>query len=214
MIEKSQEVYQRIANYLLLHSYSSNNISLYHGKTGIVLAMMMYSKVSDNLVLKEYSEDLFQTIYKDIHEGMPIGIEHGLAGVGYGISLMKEAQLIDCDLNDVLYDIDAKIMNYNPMRISDFSFRMGISGVFAYINLRKKVEGIVSSFDECYMRQLSIIYQEKKEIIDVELNKNIFDDLECPDWDEASYIDKSLGLEHGCSYFLFYTCYDKLFRNS
>ena len=213
-MENYMNVYPKIVNYLLFHSYTMNDVSLYHGKTGIVLAMMMYADVYKSQSIREYSEDLFQTIYKDIHDGMPIGIEHGLAGVGYGITLMKQAKLIDCDLNSVLFDIDAKIMDYNPLRIKDYSFRKGFAGILAYINLRNKVEGSVSSFDENYLRQLSIIYRENKNTIDIEMNKSIINDLERPDWDEFSYVNKQLGLEQGSSYYLFKAYYDQLFLNS
>ncbi len=213
-MEKCMDAYPKLVNYLLFHSYTMNDVSLYHGKTGIVLAMMMYANVFKSQSIRQYTEDLFQTIYKDIHDGMPIGIEHGLAGVGYGITLLKQAKLIDCDLNNVLYDIDAKIMDYNPQRIKDCSFRKGLAGIFSYINLRNKVEGSVSSFDEYYLRQLSLIYHEKKDVIDNEMKKNLKDDLERPDWDEFSYQNKKLGLDQGSSYYLFKTYYDQLFLDS
>lgn len=199
----SINVHNRIANYLLLHSYTMNDVSLYHGKTGIVLAMMRYSEKTKNQVMKEYAEELFQTIYDGIHDGMPIGMEYGLTGVGYGVTMMKQYKYIDCTLNDILSDIDAKIMEHDPYRINDYSFRKGLAGILSYVKLRIDVEGHASSFDDNYIRQLSIIHHRNKERIDPELCKNFVGDIECPDWDESSFVGKKLGLEKGSSYYLF-----------
>lgn len=55
----------QIANYLMLKSISIRNISLYHGKTGILLALYLFSHQEEKENIKEYAWDLLQDIHKD-----------------------------------------------------------------------------------------------------------------------------------------------------
>ncbi len=99
--------FEKIASYLLLRSSSVRNIGLYHGKMGIVLTLYIYSKCYGAKVYQDFAWDLLQDIYKEVHDGMPIGLEEGLAGIGFGITLLRKANLIDADLNCVLSELDS-----------------------------------------------------------------------------------------------------------
>lgn len=141
----------QIANYLMLKSISIRNISLYHGKTGILLALYLFSHQEEKENIKEYAWDLLQDIHKDINETLPLGLEYGLAGIGLGMTLLKSHGIIDCDLNDLLYDIDQQIMMYDPRRFTDFSFRNGALGIKHYIEQRLVVEQELLSFGTFYL---------------------------------------------------------------
>ncbi len=201
---------EKITNYILLVSGKISDVSLYYGKTGIVLSLMMYAKSIDSKPIKDFADENFNDIYPGIHDGMPIGIEYGLAGVGYGVTLMKKAGLIDCELNDVLFDIDSRIMETDPRRCKDLSFRKGLAGVVSYINLRRETEGIVTSFDPAYLNEVSIRMNAASDIERQEMSKTLIDDIESPTWNLKEYLSKPISIHQGSSYYLLKEVYDKV----
>lgn len=201
---------EKIIDYILLVYGQSPDVSLYHGKTGIVLALMMYAKCMDSIPVRDFAEEHFNDIYVGIHDGMPVGMEYGLSGIGYGITLLKKAGLIDCDLNDVLFDIDSKIMETDPRRCKELSFRKGLAGVVAYINLRKETEGMVTSFDSLYLNEVSIRMSKAEESVQLEMVKSLIDDIESPVWKATDYLSGSISIHQGSSYYLLKSIYDKV----
>lgn len=122
-----------IANYLLLGSSYINDVSLFHGKAGAMLALYSFSEKYHKPIFHEYADDLMQDIYKMVHDNLPIGIEQGLAGIGYAFTLLSNSDIIECDLNDVLYTIDHTIMCHDCRRMTDYTVKTGLFGVWLYI---------------------------------------------------------------------------------
>ena len=78
---------------------------------------------------------------------MLLVMEYGLAGISYGTTLLSKLGLVECDLNSVLADVDAKIMERDPRRMSDYSVRTGAGGVLLYLALRHETYGTALTFD-------------------------------------------------------------------
>ncbi|WP_337569731.1 lanthionine synthetase LanC family protein [Hallella sp.] len=193
----------QIANYLMLKSISIRNISLYHGKTGILLALYLFSHQEEKENIKEYAWDLLQDIHKDINETLPLGLEYGLAGIGLGMTLLKSHGIIDCDLNDLLYDIDQQIMMYDPRRFTDFSFRNGALGIKHYIEQRLVVEQELLSFDTFYLKELQqALVKNSLDQNEAKQHITLWSDLQPPEWDVSEFYDKPLGLDAGLSFYL------------
>ena len=55
-----------IVNYLILNYGQINDVSLYHGKTGVILALMMYAKSTDCTPVKDFADECFLEIYDGI----------------------------------------------------------------------------------------------------------------------------------------------------
>ena len=100
----------KIADYLLLRSSYMQELGLFHGKMGVVVALYLYADAYGDEVMREYAWELFQQVYDGVHTDMPVGLERGLAGIGYGTTLLCKRGLVECSLNDILEDIDRKIM--------------------------------------------------------------------------------------------------------
>jgi len=193
---------QQIANYLMLKTIGLQNVSLYHGKMGVVLALYLYAYQAEKEYINDFAWDLLQDVYKGISETLPVGLEYGLAGIGFGVTLLKKHGVVDCDLNEVLYDIDKKIMAYDPRRITDFSFRNGAWGVSSYIRLRQEVEGKLNSFDSQYIQELQQVLATIPVFREGVLHKTLWEDLQAPEWDLSDFYDKPLGIDEGLAYFL------------
>lgn len=196
------ELPDRIKNHLMLKCLTIQDISLYHGKTGIALTLYLYAQKHQDETLEEYAWDLLQAVQEGVNECMPYGMEWGLAGIGTGITLLKKNKALDCDLNSVLADIDTKIMEHDPRRIDDFSFRNGALGLYSYISLRISTEGTISSIDASYLAELQTLLQKhasQQTTVPTDFSK----DLQVPPWEMSDFIDKPLGLDGGAAYFLY-----------
>ena len=193
---------QQIVNHLMLKSIEISDISLYHGKMGIVLALYIYSQQSAQEHIKDYAWDLLQEIYKGVNETQPVGLEYGLSGIGYGTTLLKKYGIFDCDLDEVLCSIDQKIMAYDPLRITDFTFRTGAWGLSSYIRLRMNVEGKISSFDTQYLHVLRYVLSANQALYNGIPEKTIWADLQAPDWELSDFRNHPLGIDKGLAYYL------------
>lgn len=203
--------FKKYIYYLLYKSSHTNIVGLYYGKIGITLALFAYSKKYNDHILQEFASHLLEETYAMLHESMPINIEYGLSGVGLGISILHKAKFISGDLNEILCDIDRKIMELDPRRATDFSYRTGVLGIFSYIKYREKVDPTLTSFDSLYISELTNII--KYHNIQMVNETYFIHDIQPPTWNKHDYIDKPLGINKGISYHIIQDCYDKLFLN-
>lgn len=186
----------------MLKSIETSDISLYHGKMGIVLALYIYAQQSAQEHIKDYVWDLLQEVYNGVNETQPVGLEYGLAGIGYGTTLLKKYGIFDCDLDEVLCNIDQKIMTYDPRRITDFTYRTGAWGLSNYISLRMNVEGKISSFDTQYLQELQYVLSANQAYNKGMPEKTIWTDLQAPDWELSDFQNHPLGIDEGLAYYL------------
>lgn len=191
--------YRKIVDYLLLKSPYIQDIGLFHGKMGIVFSLYAYAKKYNDRLLEDFAWDLLQQIYNKVHTDTPTGLENGLAGIGYGTTLLSILGLIECDLNTVLSDIDAKIMERDPRRMSDFSVRTGAGGVLLYLALRQETSGTLLTFDNQYVAELKSAAAVKMVLNPV---TNILDILNEPLFDINCYMEKPIGIDGGSAYYI------------
>ena len=191
--------YRKIVDYLLLKSPYIQDIGLFHGKMGIVFSLYAYAKKYNDRLLEDFAWDLLQQIYNKVHTDIPTGLENGLAGIGYGTTLLSILGLIECDLNTMLSDIDAKIMERDPRRMSDFSVRTGAGGVLLYLALRQETSGTLLTFDNQYVAELKSAAAVKMVLNPV---TNILDILNEPLFDINCYMEKPIGIDGGSAYYI------------
>lgn len=190
---------RHITDYLLLYSSYMSDIGLFHGKIGVAIALYMYAHKYNDELMSEYAWELFQQVYEKIHVSMPIGLEYGLAGIGYGTTLLQKYGLIDVDLNDTLFDIDAKIMLSDPRRATDMSRRSGVKGLWLYIMLRESIGEPITTFDTLYISELRSTIEK---YLSNEPDGEILDLVFVPPFRKNEYTGKPLGIDGGSSYFL------------
>ena len=189
---------KKIADYLLLKSSYIQDIGLFHGKMGIVVSLYAYANKYDDRLLEDFAWDLLQQIYENVHTDMPIGMEYGLTGIGYGTTLLSKLGLVDCDLNSILQDVDAKIMERDPRRMSDFSVRTGAAGVLLYLALRQE-PGTLLTFDRQYMEELKSVTAGK---IMLNSTTNLLNILNEPSFEASDCIEKPIGIDGGSAYYV------------
>ena len=189
----------KIADYLLLQGGGLPDPGLFHGKTGIVVALYLYAEACRDEVLRDYAWELFQQVYDSVHTLMPVGLESGLAGVGYGVTLLCKRGLLDGDLNDILADVDGKIMEHDPRRMADLSVRTGVRGLMLYLDLRRSVAP-VSTFVGLYLSELQAV--AARHGVAQASSPPLLSLLDAPTFSEAEYAGRPLGIDRGSAYYL------------
>lgn len=133
----SEEVQlQNMINHLLLNASFINNLGLFNGKMGVALFFYYMAKRTQNNQYEEFAEYILQEIYDEIDCSTSIYLENGLAGIGCGLIFLIENQFIEGDINEVLEDIDLRIMEYDPLRLIDCGLNNGSGGLLLYASFR------------------------------------------------------------------------------
>lgn len=126
---------RRIANHLILHSIDIEDIGLFHGKMGVVLFFAHYARYTDSAIYDDFAGELLEEICENIPETLPINLETGLCGIGWGIEYLIQNGFMEGDSNEILTEIDKKVMERDLRRIKDLSLETGLMGISSYINI-------------------------------------------------------------------------------
>lgn len=189
----------RIANYLVLKGRYTGRLGLYHGKAGIMLAMFLYAKKSGISVFRDFAEDLLEDVQDRLVESLPAGFAEGLSGIAFAMAYLCNHGFLCFDQNEVLHDIDQKIMDTDPRRTRDISFKSGASGVWYYIQERLRSEQNVTSLDKVYIKELSntiaMTGQTDSPIC-------LMNQIAAPAFGRLEYVGNELGIDGGSAYYL------------
>ena len=161
----------QIINQLLYRSSDGNDVGLLHGKMGLILFFAFLFKHTNCQIYNDTAEELMDELRKVIHNELPVGFSKGLSGIGWGVEYLIQNGFINDDSLDTCEDIDKRIMEKDPRRITDYSFDTGLEGLLHYVLAHIKGVMLQRSqipFDETYLFDL---YQTVLEIQqDVELS--------------------------------------------
>lgn len=195
---KEDEILSRIANHLIIHSSFIKDISLYHGKMGIILFFVHYARYTSNKVYDDFAGELLDSIFEELHTDIPIDMEQGLCGIGWGILHLLENKFMEGDPEEILSDIDAKIMERDLRRMTDFSFENGLEGISYYINKRVNYaleHKSLIPFDATYLSEWKA---ECNHLVCSEETDGLFFLIKnIPEG--QNYLDWKLGIMNGCA---------------
>jgi len=173
------------------------DLGLYHGKMGIILFFVHYARYTGEDIYDKFAGELLDEIFHEIHDEIPINFESGLCGIGWGIEYLLKNRFMEGNPNEILTDIDQKIMEKDIKRIKDESLKTGLQGIFYYVkkrlnsNCQKK--GRVP-FDERYLADWAFINKGWKIPEDTKLLSDIINELPSGE----SITEWQLALEKGC----------------
>ena len=211
--------------YLAINSSYLGDLGLFHGKIGIALFFFEFAQVSHDVSYEGLAENLLGEIYDEIHYDLPINLENGLCGIGWGMEYLVQHGLMEGDTDEILADIDQKVMEINPLRMKDFSLRRGLGSIAFYVLARLNAirKSNTLPFDDTYLEALQkavsqIDYSKEKEIpFDLSISlqqvrKGKHINLKLPsfltsfDMEIPSFDDILLGLENGLTGWLWNKC--------
>lgn len=148
---------KQITDYQILNGTFCQNPSLLDGKMGIALFFFLQARYTHNNWYEDFAGELLDDICDNLHTGLPITFVDGLCGIGWGIEFMKKLNFIEGDTDDILCDIDRKIMERDVRRISDMTFEYGLEGIATYV--RSRIDSVRTTrnnqpFDTSYLKEL------------------------------------------------------------
>ncbi len=167
------ELLQRIINHLIINSSFLDSLGLFYGKTGIVIFFYQLFRYSNNSLYEKFSGELLDEIIEEIHDQLPINFENGYLGIGWAIEYLLQQKFISGSTNEILHEIDNKIMERDILRISDFSLNTGLEGIYNYVLYRLKNNSSLNvPFDKTYLNNL---YNIACSAINQEINITFFE---------------------------------------
>lgn len=163
-MDLTPDKYHQALTYLTINSSFLGDLGLFHGRMGIVLFFAHYARVTQNKQYEDFAEILLDEIYEEIHWDLPINLENGLCGIGWGIEYLVQNGFMKGNTDEILADIDRKVLEIDPLRISDLSFRRGLAGIIFYViaRLNANRETINLPFDQEYLDSLQKALENKK----------------------------------------------------
>lgn len=167
-----EETLEIIAMRSVVESKSTDNIGLLYGKMGILLFLYHYSKEINSKTYAKLAEYILDVTCEDILRCNTIDFANGLAGIGWSIEYLSQNGFIEGDTNDILKDFDCKIMEVNPLRVSNLNLEYGLGGIVHYVMSRLYTYETLKGdkpFDDEYLTDL---YRRIKLIIDNEETDN------------------------------------------
>ena len=163
-MDLTPDKYHQALAYLTINSSFLGDLGLFHGRMGIVLFFAHYARVTQNKQYEDFAEILLDEIYEEIHWDLPINLENGLCGIGWGIEYLVQNGFMEGNTDEILADIDRKVLEIDPLRISDLSFRRGLAGIIFYVIARLNANRETSNlpFDQEYLDSLQKALEDIK----------------------------------------------------
>jgi len=199
-VSESDDFLERIARHLVMHASFVPDIGLYHGKMGIALFFVHYARYTGNMLYDDFAVELLNEINRQIHPDIPFTFESGMCGIGWGIDYLLENKFMAGNPNEILVEIDEKIMELNLKRINDFSLKTGLAGILLYI--KKRTQSFSSGRQFCIFDELSLNDIREVEKKAEKLPSNPLTMIIRGQYPDNDHITAwQLGLEGGCAGF-------------
>ncbi len=164
MSATKEDTLKRIARYLMLHGSFTPDIGLLRGKMGIAIFFFHYGEYSKNKVYTDFAGELIDEIYREIHVDSPLNFKDGLCGIAWGIDYLIRNKFAEADPDEVLENLDERILEWNVKYIRNYSLEEGLKGIACYIISR------------CANRQKKNLFIPEEYVIDIikalELNQS------------------------------------------
>lgn len=132
----NEDLLNRIVNHLILNSNYIIDNGLYHGKMGIVIFFYHYSRYVQNSIYEDFAGELLDEIYQELNEDLPVNFERGYCGIGWAIEYLVQKKFVQGNTNEILYDLDRKVIERDLRKINDSSFKKGVGGILYYVYCR------------------------------------------------------------------------------
>jgi hypothetical protein len=198
MRQEQDELLLRIARHLIMHASFITDLGLYHGKMGIILFFAHYARYTGESLYDEFAGELLEEIQEEIHADVPINFESGLCGIGWGIEYLLQNGFMEGDSDEVLSEIDKKVIERDVRWTKDLSVRTGLAGISYYVHkrihstCRKSTE---KPFDRMYLSDWASATKEIRLPSDREILSALIETL--PTGDDI--VSWKYGLENGCA---------------
>jgi hypothetical protein len=98
-------------NYIMGRDIEKIPLGLFHGKTGISIYFYNQACIFGNKKYERFADKLLDTVYSQIHNGLPFDLENGIVGICWGLLYLIDNGFVKGNPNYVLKDLDDKIFS-------------------------------------------------------------------------------------------------------
>lgn len=156
-----EENLSNISRYLMLHGSFTRNLGLMNGKMGAVLFFYHYAKYTRNPLYRKFAGEMLMEIYDEIDNAYPYNFSDGLCGIAWSMTyLIRNGFVSTDDEQDLLSDLDAKVMEWDVRHLHNTSLETGILGLGHYILSRYNPKERKSYLPPDYLRDYFEVAQE------------------------------------------------------
>lgn len=124
----NEALLKRIADHQMLHGSFRRDLGVLNGKMGIVLFFFHYARYTGRVLYEDFAGEMLEEVIQELHSDLPIRFSDGLCGIGWGVEYLIQNAFIEGDSDEILEDLDQKIMEWDPRRATDLSFESGLEG--------------------------------------------------------------------------------------
>lgn len=148
---------QRVLASLMLRSSFLTDVGLFSGKMGLVLFFVHYSKYTSGTMYEDIADELMDEIWEEVTKEIPFDFQSGLCGIGWGLEYLIQKGFVEGESLEVCEELDKKIMEKDPRRITNFSLEKGMAGLLHYILAHIRgciLQGTKLPFDAVYLHDV------------------------------------------------------------
>lgn len=154
---KSEESNVELMFRTILLADFTKDFAIFDGNCGKLLVCMLWAKWQKSEFFEKLSSSLYEKITNQVTTVIGVNMSNGLLSLGWTIEFLNQNKLISCDTNEVLADIDEKVLALNCRKIKDTTFGSGVRGIIAYVYARIlgcRQSGKPSPFDDKFVNDL------------------------------------------------------------
>ncbi|MCD8179466.1 MAG: hypothetical protein LUE98_19515 [Tannerellaceae bacterium] len=122
----------RLVRHLMWNASFIENPGLLNGKMGITIFFYHYAQYTQNRIYEKFAGNLLDEIYLETHMDTTKNFQDGLCGIAWGIEYLIRNNFVKADPDDILEDIDARIMEWDVRYIKDQKLETGLKGIARY----------------------------------------------------------------------------------
>lgn len=176
IIPNKEDILREIAQHLVLHCNLSLNIGLFNGKLGIIIFLFHYAQYVNNDIYNQFAEKILEEVFNYISDDIPLNFFEGLLGIGWSIEYLYQNKFIEGDTNEILEELDRKVLKINIETMNDLTIDKGLGGITHYVLARLYTIEMEDKHNPFKPRFLLKLYDKIKSILD--LNKGNIDNIE------------------------------------
>ena len=146
---------KQIIYHLILKSASTNDLSLFTGKMGIVVAFHDFLRKNRDDVLYDYQLNLLNQITDNICNLQDLNFSSGLLGIGWGLEYISQSN--DYNLGEIKNYIEEKIIAIKINKFQSYINIDEINYLIDYILIRAKnsiINNNCISFEKDYIKEI------------------------------------------------------------
>lgn len=132
---------------------SSDAKGLFNGMAGEMIALAHYARRHQDRAADEAASHLLSLLIGEVdNRSLPFSLADGLCGIGWAFCYLIHHHFIRELPGDTLQKIDARVMEWDVLRLRDTGMATGLGGVLAYAVLRLGISA--DAFDATYKEHL------------------------------------------------------------